>query len=930
MKKEGFLIILLLLGISLNLLINIQERGMEKITAGSIIDTMATFSVSIQVKAVNITTTPTTTATEDSLYSYDVNATGNNLVYIVNSSSLFTISSNTGLISFTPRNGQNGSYNINISVYNMYGDIDSQGYTLIISAVNDAPNLDSIGILSGETGTQHTYTINASDEENDALTYSIPTKDSSLSMTINSNTGLITIPSGNDAGDYSATIRVSDGTNTDEEDITVHIVSTNYAPTILTHANSVSDNYSPKIREDQSIVFNITYNDDNGNSTASVQWKQKNGSLSFSNVGTGNSYTFTGAPGTYQVKAVVSDGINSVTSNTWTLDVDRVIDSDGDSIYDYTDNCKFITNSYQEDDDEDGVGDACEDDFDGDGISDADDFIDGDVNKIVATDSSGDAITLTFKIANGDNINQSISGEQRVEFSTTTVDTSTSQTIVEPIVEFDHNFASDKKIDLSNVSLKEEVKVVNGESTAILIVSGISLAAGETKTVYLDVLKDKSGVCIRDAEIDNADELSTDCSGNDETQIGCDGTAQGGFTCTKNTTLNKYKITGLSFSGIGEAECTESWSCTDWSTCSGATQTRTCTDNNNCGTENNKPSESQTCGSVAPTGGAVSGSSGGGGGGTTRGGAIGPSFSLDQEFIKIQLKKGSLLTKPIKVINTGDTILDFMIDLQELKDVLFISEPNFKLKKGEEKSIDLNVITGKGIAPGVYIGNIHIKTNNLLSKLVQTIIEIESEKVLFDISLDIPLAYKNVNPGQEITVYPTLLNMGGLTDVNITIEYNIKNSEGKDIIKEEENITMGTQATFTKKFLLPKDLPFGEYVLVAVVKYGDSVGTSSETFSIGEFKKGFTTMNIALIVAIFLSFILITIWQRKKIKTIEKRQLKRLKQLENKKTEIPNNVYKEKLERELTLLEKNYKDKYISKESYEKCKNRIEFALKSI
>ena len=41
--------------------------------------------------------------------------------------------------------------------------------------------------------------------------------------------------------------------------------------------------------------------------------------------------------------------------------------------------------------------------------------------------------------------------------------------------------------------------------------------------------------------------------------------------------------------------CTESWACSAYSTCSGGTQTRTCTDSNSCGTIINKPDESQTC-----------------------------------------------------------------------------------------------------------------------------------------------------------------------------------------------------------------------------------------------------------------------------------------------------------------------------------------------
>jgi len=53
--------------------------------------------------------------------------------------------------------------------------------------------------------------------------------------------------------------------------------------------------------------------------------------------------------------------------------------------------------------------------------------------------------------------------------------------------------------------------------------------------------------------------------------------------------------------------CVENWSCTDWSACVGSVQTRTCTDLNECGTEVNKPSESQSCAVTPPGGGPVGG-----------------------------------------------------------------------------------------------------------------------------------------------------------------------------------------------------------------------------------------------------------------------------------------------------------------------------------
>jgi hypothetical protein len=56
--------------------------------------------------------------------------------------------------------------------------------------------------------------------------------------------------------------------------------------------------------------------------------------------------------------------------------------------------------------------------------------------------------------------------------------------------------------------------------------------------------------------------------------------------------------------------CQERWVCTDWSPCVNKSQTRTCTDENNCGTDLNKPFESQPCspteGGSQPTGGTVS------------------------------------------------------------------------------------------------------------------------------------------------------------------------------------------------------------------------------------------------------------------------------------------------------------------------------------
>jgi len=65
-----------------------------------------------------------------------------------------------------------------------------------------------------------------------------------------------------------------------------------------------------------------------------------------------------------------------------------------------------------------------------------------------------------------------------------------------------------------------------------------------------------------------------------------DSSGNGNTTSLRTITIN---VTSVS--------CAENWTCGNWTSCSGSTltQTRTCTDQNSCGTNSSKPSTSQSC-----------------------------------------------------------------------------------------------------------------------------------------------------------------------------------------------------------------------------------------------------------------------------------------------------------------------------------------------
>jgi len=113
-----------------------------------------------------------------------------------------------------------------------------------------------------------------------------------------------------------------------------------------------------------------------------------------------------------------------------------------------------------------------------------------------------------------------------------------------------------------------------------------------TKAVAFVDSDAKVVVCAFQAAIEEDCMESWGCTNWQPTE--CPQSGQQTRTCTDNkncgTTLNK-PIETQSCNYI----CTESWTCTNWTECTNGTQTRTCTDSANCGTITNKPVETQGC-----------------------------------------------------------------------------------------------------------------------------------------------------------------------------------------------------------------------------------------------------------------------------------------------------------------------------------------------
>ncbi len=220
----------------------------------------------------------------------------------------------------------------------------------------------------------------------------------------------------------------------------------------------------------------------------------------------------------------------------------------------------------------------------------------------------------------------------------------------------------------------------------------------------------------------------------------------------------------------------------------------------------------------------------GGGGGGGGGGAITiqKDFSLSPSSIKAELVIGEATTKEVTITNTGSTALSGEIEVVGVKDYVLLPAYSFSLAKGETASIDVNIIAKK---LGLFSGKL-VFTSNGIEKEIPIIIEVETEMILFDVTIDIPTEYAEVEAGDLLPAQVTLLSMGLPKKVDVYLTYSLSDMEGNVIPMGYETLAVEKQLSFVKEFEIPKNLKTGDYVISVEARYADSVAVAGDIFKI--------------------------------------------------------------------------------------------------
>lgn len=108
------------------------------------------------------------------------------------------------------------------------------------------------------------------------------------------------------------------------------------------------------------------------------------------------------------------------------------------------------------------------------------------------------------------------------------------------VVEFNFDFSAGNVLNLNNVNITVDSNGADGS----IIIRGINLSAGATKTAYVNKLSTSNTLCIIDADVTSIT-VTDDCANG--VKLTCNGT-NGAYTCTDLGT--QFKVEGLTHSAV--------------------------------------------------------------------------------------------------------------------------------------------------------------------------------------------------------------------------------------------------------------------------------------------------------------------------------------------------------------------------------------------
>ncbi len=242
---------------------------------------------------------------------------------------------------------------------------------------------------------------------------------------------------------------------------------------------------------------------------------------------------------------------------------------------------------------------------------------------------------------------------------------------------------------------------------------------------------------------------------------------------------------------------------------------------------------------------------GGGGGG---GGAGVSQITVTPNNVTLNLAVNTNKEQVFVVENTGDTIFNITVFQNNLDGKIIVSETSFTLSPGETKDLVVTFVASS--ETGIFSG-----TLNIGGELILVTLNVKTKLLLFDSNIVVLNDDYIVPRGSKLKTSVTLIPMGDKERLDVTLNYVIKDFDGRDYLTRSETVLVEEQVNFQRNFDTGI-LPIGQYVVGLELIYPNGVAPSSAQFEIIAMKETtfFGKVVLYLIYAILIILVLIIIF----------------------------------------------------------------------
>ncbi|MFC1710892.1 myxococcus cysteine-rich repeat containing protein [Nanoarchaeota archaeon] len=210
------------------------------------------------------------------------------------------------------------------------------------------------------------------------------------------------------------------------------------------------------------------------------------------------------------------------------------------------------------------------------------------------------------------------------------------------------------------------------------------------------------------------------------------------------------------------------------------------------------------------------------------------------------------VTKIIRVTNFRTNTTTVAVSQVGLEGMVYINDTRFNLSSGATK--DLEVVFVAPINTGIFTGKIVVGSEAVLVSL-----NVKPRLLLFDSNIVVLNKDYQVRQNEELKTQITLTPMGDQERLDVTLEYEVKDYDGKVWFEKSETLLLEEKMVLDREFDIG-EIPMGDYIIGLILIYPEGEAPSSAHFEVIPARGGlFGTLIIILISAIIIILIILII-----------------------------------------------------------------------